>query len=141
MTIDFYKVPDDPRQIPKTLENKVTRTGALRGEADVLNPNFEVTSTVPLDVNYCYIPEFNRYYFCKVEVIRTGLYRVSCKVDVLQTYYPEFIGISCIVKRSTNVFNAYIPDERRKFYQQTFPQYIDIGDVGKPTKLLIVTVG
>jgi len=142
MTITFYTTSADVKFVPKVLEDETVLTGSLRGTADILNPVLEVTSTVPLNSNYCYIEEFNRFYFCSIEVIRTGLYRVSCKVDVLQSYYNQFKTIPCIIRRNTYVFNSYVPDDKRRFYQYTLPQYITIGEpLGHPTELLMVTVG
>lgn len=141
MQIQVYTVPNDSKAIPKTLENPITLNGALRNEVDIINPTFEVTSAVPLTCNYCYIQEYSRYYFVTVDTVRTGLYRLRCKCDVLQTYYPQFKSIPCIIGRSTNVFNSYIPDSKRNFFQYTQQTYKNIGDIGAPTTLLMVTVG
>lgn len=140
MTITFYDCADDPRTMPKTLENGSPKTGSLRNAADVINPVILVTGDITN--NYCYIPEFNRYYFINsTQKEITGLTSVYCHVDVLQSFYSDIISAPMTVERAGNQYNTYVPDHEREFFAYTLPQYLTIGAIGAPDTAIMVTVG
>lgn len=141
MQITFFTTSDDKAAVPKTLTEIGTYTGAFRSDVDVLDPVFDVTSNVPLTCNYLYIPRFSRYYFCRVETIRTGLYRLHCHVDVLQSWFEQIKTCPAMISRAENSWNSYIADAERRFYQFVDNTYLTIGDVGAPTAQIMVTVG
>ncbi|MBO5853322.1 MAG: hypothetical protein J6Q61_01135 [Bacteroidales bacterium] len=142
MTIYFYDTLNDDRAMPKTLENETEATGTVRGDIDILNPTILIEGDTAIK-NYAYIPDFNRYYFVSPpRVIRNGISEITLKVDVLQTYYVGIMNSPIVAERSSNMYNAYIADPNRKFFQYTVNQYIDIGDdIGKPDTPILVTVG
>ena len=141
MQIDTYICLSDKNNIPKVLQNPISVTGALRSEDDITEPVIDVTSAIPLQCNYCYIADFHRYYFVSMEVIRTGLYRMHCSCDVLQSFYDQFFDSPCILSRNTSVYNSFVPDKNRGFYQYTIPEYLTIGDIGTPNIILMITAG
>lgn len=142
MQIIFYNNNSDVNVYPKSLSQVSAINGAFRAETiDQLQPVFEISSATPIAANYMYIPTFRRYYFCTIDIVRTGLYKVTGNVDVLQSWFDYIKECPCILSRSSNVWNAYISDDKRKFYQKTTRQYITIGDVGTPSELILVTVG
>lgn len=146
MQIDFYNNQSDPREIPKNITDKITKTGTLRDTANVQTPAI-ITAYNPINKNYCYIPEFNRYYFINsVSTIRNGIFEISCKCDVLQSFLSDIENAPIIAARvsmgTDNFgFNNFVPDERRKFFQHTETQYKILGDLGAPTNILMITAG
>lgn len=103
MTIKFYKIKDDRRQLRKTLTNETlvrTVTGQLKTDCSVMDPIIEVTfDALLVTCNYMYIQEFGRYYH--VTNIETGAQRifVHAHVDVLQTYADEIEDLTCVIER------------------------------------------
>lgn len=143
MQINFFQMLDDPAVMPKNLTDPVTLSGYIRDNAvNVMNPVITLTGTPSGQYNYAYIPDFNRYYFVDPPITdRTGLIQMLMHVDVLQTYYEYIMQCPVIVDRSSGGYNADIADPRRQFYQDRQNQYINIGDVGAPASIVMVTVG
>lgn len=141
MQITFYQNNSDDSAVPKNLNEIASLTGSFRESVDILNPVFTVTSATTLTANYCYIPEFSRYYFCEISVLRTGIYQITAHVDALQSWFNYIKQCPAIIDRTDNAWNAYIPDSERKFFQYKHNQYITIGDVGIPKKIVMLTVG
>lgn len=141
MQITFYRNLSDMRQVPKQIELIADKNGTLRDMTNVQNPVILCHENV-IGANYCYIPDFSRYYYIEsVNIIRTGLYEFTCKCDVLQSFIDTIAESDCTISRATNGYNAYVPDSNRKFFTYTEPQYITIGDLGKNYSILMVTVG
>ena len=54
----------------------------------ILNPKIELDiglTANPARFNYCYIPDFQRYYYVREWSFERGLWIPSCNVDVLAT--------------------------------------------------------
>lgn len=143
MIIYLYSITEDPNVFPKTLESPVTMTGTIRDDqVDVMRPSVLITGAPGSQYNYAHIPDFNRYYFVDPPVTdRTGLIYYKMHVDVLQSFAAQILAAPVIVQRSRNLYNAFITDSDRAFYQYRHNQYITIGDVGAPTTQIMVTVG
>lgn len=62
MDIIFYKTVSESIQLEKELTDETTLTGTLHESNKIISPQFSVTTDVR-EFNYCYIPQFNRYYF------------------------------------------------------------------------------
>lgn len=143
--VNLYSITDDDTTVPKNLGQVYSYTGECRDELDVLNPVFVFQSNehnVIKTLNYCYIPTLNRYYYCKIEFITNDLYRVTCHADVLQSFWNQIKNVPVVVERSRNLYNSFIVDGNRKFYQYSRTQYVKIGeDIGKPTTPILITVG
>lgn len=141
MIIYFYDCTDDPRTVPKRLQNETQASGTIRGEIDMQNPIFLVEGDTAIK-NYAYIPDFGRYYYVlPPRIIRTGVSEITMKVDVLQSFRNGIFTAPIVAERSANVYNYYVADPERKFYQYTVNQYIDIGTIGIPDTPIMVTVG
>lgn len=103
MNIYLYNFKGDDRVINKNLGDVQVEmiNGTLRDDCDLIDPSFLIHSD-PRGCNYAWIPEFRRYYFINdVQVIRTGLWQISCHVDVLLTY-KEFIKNCDIIVTKTS---------------------------------------
>ena len=141
MNIYTYLSKESAGTFPKLLENKQTLQGNVRDILDIENPVIRI-ETSAINFNYVEIPDLHRFYFVIDAVaVRNNIFDITCAVDVLQSHYAQFVNSPCIVSRSENNWNSYIDDNSRKFYQYTSNQYITIGDLGAPEKIVIVTVG
>ena len=117
MTIYLYKTADEQNRLEKTLSDAITLTGSLREECDILSPEIKIESRANLATyNYCYIPEFGRYYFAEFKIIRTGLWTISCSVDVLMSYRDGIKALPAIAGRNTSRNNYYLPDNMQEVY-------------------------
>ena len=98
MDITLYTMGSEKNEIYKSLQNGNTLSGYLRGESSVVTPAFIIEHANPSQYNYCYIPDFGRYYFITdITSIRTGLWRISCSVDVLMSYQSQILNLDVIV--------------------------------------------
>lgn len=103
MEIVLYITGSEKHAIYKTLENGIEFTGSLRNESSVVNPVVLIEMENPSQYNYCFIPDFNRYYFITdIVSIRTGLWRISCSVDVLMSFQSQILNLDIIVSDDTS---------------------------------------
>ena len=103
MKIEFYKNSSEKNKIGKFLSSVLTLNGNLRDECSITSPSILVEATSLVDYNYCYIPEFKRYYFISdITSVRNNLWRVSLKCDVLESFKKDILNLSCIVDKQQN---------------------------------------
>lgn len=117
MTIKFYRISDDRRQLTKTLNASTlvkTATGDIKSDCSIMDPIIEMSYDIALmQCNYMYIEDFGRYYH--IINIETGAQRlfIHAHVDVLQTYAEQIRDLYCVVARqeAENKSNLYLNDE------------------------------
>lgn len=121
MTIQLYTNTSETNKIGKSLTSISTVTGTLREETSILSPSVEISATGLGASNYAYISDFGRYYFITdIVSVRNGLWRVSMKCDVLETYKTQIYENNCVLARQENLFNLYLKDDLSKFTSDTF---------------------
>lgn len=113
MDITLYKCNSPNYFINKVLAAPSTFSGALREESSVIDPVIMIEASNLSQYNYLYIPSFGRFYYINnIESVRTNLWRVTCHVDVLNTYRSEILAHQAIVSKATqqNVSDLMIDD-------------------------------
>lgn len=117
MELTLYRTTADKRVVNKTLTNStVFNNVTCHDMKNYLTPTFRLSTDADIKVfNYVYCPHFGRYYFIEnVEYSTTGLYILSCRVDVLKTYETQIKNLTATVKRNENLANAYLLDNNYK---------------------------
>lgn len=98
MDIILYQTTSERERISKDLSSSLPLSGYLRGECSVTNPSFNIEVTNPSDYNYCYIPDFGRYYYItNIVSVRTNIWRIDCDVDVLMSFKDAILNLDVIV--------------------------------------------
>jgi hypothetical protein len=110
MNITLYVNKSEKNKIGKNLTNDFSLSGTLRDATNIINPIILVELNEISNYNYCYIPNFNRYYFITdITVIRTGLYAISLLVDVLESFKTDIKNLSVILLNTQNIgVNNYL---------------------------------
>lgn len=100
MNITFYYNSSEKERINKSLSKSLSLDGYLKDECSVINPIILVEAENLSSFNYCYIKEFNRfYYILDTSVVRTGLWRVALSVDVLMSFKDRILNLDCIIDK------------------------------------------
>lgn len=113
-TITCDSLISDKRQFLP--DNVAPLSGVTRDNViDIVNPTILVTSAAPIDCNYAYIPDFGRYYYVKVSVIRAGLYALSMHCDVLTSHITNIKKSPAVAVRTKESgengnINLYVND-------------------------------
>ena len=104
---------DKTQYIPEGVQplSGVTRDNVI----DIVNPVILVSSAAPIDCNYAYVPDFGRYYYVKVSVIRAGLYALTMHCDVLTSHITDIKKSPAVARRTRNAgetdnINMYVND-------------------------------
>lgn len=142
MEIITYSLTEDGHHIPKHYTSVGTLTGSVRDAVDVENPTIRIDHAGTDTFNYIYVPEFNRYYYVLDRVqVRTGITDIICHVDVLESFYRQFIYSPMIASRSDSTYNKFIPDGERVFQQDQLHLYKNLGGFSGDFSMIMVTVG
>lgn len=142
MEIITYSLTEDGHHIPKHYTHVGTLTGSVRDAVDIENPTIRIDHADTDTFNYIYVPEFNRYYYVLDKVqIRTGITDLICHVDVLESFYRQFIYSPMIASRSDSTYNKFIPDGERVFQQDQLHIYKNLGGFSGNFSMIMVTVG
>lgn len=100
--INFYTTSDDPRKINKQMSLTLSyQTCEFKDSTSIINPVIIVTynSAIMLS-NYCYISDFDRYYFIKnIDVMTGGRLSISLAVDCLKSFAAQIALLPVIAKR------------------------------------------
>ena len=113
MKVILYSSSEEAKSFPKSLSNGSELVGNLRDECDIINPVISIVGMKPNDTfNYCYIPEFSRYYFITdKKVITTSVVEISLHEDVLQTWSKYILQQEGVVLRNEFEYDNMLIDE------------------------------
>lgn len=98
-TISLFKTASENNRVVKVLTDEKQLSGELRNQTSVLSPKIRIESAENIaGYNYCYIPEFGRYYYIvDITSVRTRVWEVSMRCDVLMSYKDEIQGLNVIL--------------------------------------------
>lgn len=98
-----------------------TLTGTLKNETSITNPIIRIEYNGALqNVNYFYIPQFQRYYFITdIKSIRSNIWEISGHCDVLTTAWKNGTLKQCkgIIRKQENKWNLMLNDGSFRTYQ------------------------
>lgn len=117
MNITIYKNYSDANVVGKDLKTLQSLTGTIRdaGGVDIMNPFITISGDYNFAANYCFIPQFGRYYFIKnVKIVRENIYELELHVDVLQTYRSQIRNLEAIVNRQEYIYEPLLSDSKIK---------------------------
>ena len=108
MEIKLYKTSSPRKKLVKELSDRITLIRTLRAQSSVMSPTFTVQDTAVVGYNYCYIPDFGRWYYINgIDALRSNLYELSLGIDVLMTYAAEIRKNYAIIDKVENFGSAY----------------------------------
>ena len=109
MNITFYSFAKKANSTKQPPANSGTVLSCqLKADTDMLNPTLVINNT-PIGWNpiwnYCYIPNFKRYYFINSWTWLNGVWECSCAVDALASWKTD-IGnsVQYILRTDSNTF-------------------------------------
>ena len=142
MNVSFYYNQSDDRQINKTLIEEKVFDGTVRDNVNVMNPVVRFFSSEILRYNYCYIPDFQRYYFItSVTAVSNDIYDVNFTTDVLMSFRGEILQYPVIVDKQSQKANGdeYIDDSSLVTDNLLFSSVYNFsrGSLDKPEYILI----
>lgn len=115
MIVNLYATSDRRDKIYKSLSTVGDIDIKLKSSTNFMSPVFTVSSinmAALTSSNYCYIPDFKRYYFINDWVsINKDIIEVHCDVDVLYTYRDAIGDCEGIMERSQGNGEPYINDD------------------------------
>lgn len=121
MLVSFYSNKSDNRYINKSITLIHSNIGCeLKDDTNLLTPTLILTNLSNLDnINYVYIPDFNRYYYVTdIEFAQQRIY-ISLKCDVLMSFKNDILKCRCIIERQENNVNRYLIDNEQQAFAYT----------------------
>ena len=114
MEIIFYYNASDSRYSVKDITEVDRCTGSFKQPFNIIDPILQLSKAIdPLEYNYCYCPDVNRYYFITSQPsYEAGFYNISLHNDVIVNLRSQYIELGAIIARQENKFNAYLNDSR-----------------------------
>lgn len=111
MEIILYQNNSEKNKIGKSLAEIATLNGNLKEETSITSPSILIEYDTPTGFNYCYVKEFNRYYYVNdVIVERANLMRLRLAVDVLESFKDDILKQNVIIQTNETNNSKYLPD-------------------------------
>lgn len=124
VTLELYKVTNQPNELTKTLNNAVVIEGSFRGEIDSIDVIVEIES-ITYDFNYVHIPSLNKYYFLQNIVhVNAKIIRMLLHCDVLMTYKADILASYGLVIQGGTInpyYSSIESESRQTIRRTTFP--------------------
>lgn len=140
MKITFYTNNSDSKVVDKDITEIGSIEGKLTSSISVRNIQIMINGDIPLDANYVFIPELNRYYYIdNVDIQYNRMPIITLACDVLMTFKDEILHSigHFSVNTNYNPYSATYDVENRKlvstmdFNGFAFPAY--------PTMVLVTS--
>lgn len=110
MYIDTYINSSDNNKINKNITAVASSVSVTcYDDTNMINPRL-IVSAAEDNFNYCYISDFNRYYFVTDKTISQGRVYLQLKVDPLLSFASEIEDLGVILARSTDHYDLFLPD-------------------------------
>ena len=143
-TISLFKTASENNRVVKVLTDEKQLSGELRNQTSVLNPNIRIETADNISTyNYAYISEFGRYYYITdIVSVRTNLWVVSLRCDVLMSYKDEIKTITGVIVRQENNPNKLLVDRLERIQSNKEIDILYYPDAfSKNLQYILVTAG
>ena len=125
MNVILYNNKSDKRQLVKNITEIKTISATAKGDINIISPTL-IIHNFTTDFNYCYISDFDRYYFVKSITLLTGQrIQIDLSVDVLMTYKEEIKNLTVNVLRYENIEPTFLTDSRIPLFSDTLQKVIE----------------
>lgn len=143
MQLILYQNNSPKNKIGKSLTQIEAMSGTLREASNLIDPTITIESDSITNVNYCFIPEFGRYYFIQdITIIRNDLIQLKLHVDVLESFANQIKAHSAIIGRQQNLYNMYLDDDQFKTYNNVRVQTLRYpGGFTNSLQHILITAG
>lgn len=82
----------------------------IKTPSSVQAPVIEMKINAVPDMNYCYIPDFGRYYYVTNVTYNKGVWEIACREDVLASFKAEIGSTPMYIERSSAAKNGNLID-------------------------------
>lgn len=119
-----------------------TKEGSLTSSS-LSDPVFVIScDSLPVDVNYLYVPAFEAYYFITdISIVRNGLYKITAHKDVLETAWGVLSQQEAVIDRQQNLYNLYQADEEFNIYSKPMIETRAFPNAFNDNEYILVTFG
>lgn len=113
MTVYFGNTTDPANTINKTITGLAQAIDcSIKQPVSVESPYLIVyADRVDVTNNYCYIPDYGRYYFITVEELPGDRRGVQCVCDPLESFKAGILACDCVCARNENAKQSLLMDE------------------------------
>lgn len=112
-SVDLFINNSDVHAINKNLSSAGSASCEFKTPIDVENPTIYISAGAGLDkVNYVYIPEFHRYYYCHAVGGTSNTMTFQCNSDPLMSFADSILSSKVIVSRNPWQYDLYVPDHK-----------------------------
>lgn len=122
VTIYLYKMKkrfNSTKSPTQETPERVYQNCEIKGGCSMLSPTIIIrdgfsgfTNHPGEDYNYCFIQQFQRFYWITDWLWQNGLWSITTSVDVLATYKTELLNQSLYVLRSASAVDSTIVDNK-----------------------------
>lgn len=156
ISLSLYQCGDDSRIVKKKLENEHTFSKiTLKEDCSISHPVFILGAVAGSDepqdtvgwwrkFNYCYCPNFDRYYFIEnITFTRNRLVQIECASDVLMSFKDDILKTTQLITRQEHKQQRYIADTTLPIHSAVKTEIKEFGSKvgGDAYTLLLETVG
>lgn len=111
LTIKLYKFSKNKNSTaqPDNSVTQVTYSALMKTASSIINPVLTLKES-PVGYNYCYIVDFERYYFINDITYTLGEWELSLTADSLASFKSDLGNSTALVLRSASNKNGYVRD-------------------------------
>lgn len=150
-------------KLPVAAADDITLSVELKDVTGLFTPSLVISADVftdglghivnPMRYNYCYLPDFERYYFVRSWSWVVGRWECSLEVDVMASFKTEIGNTTAFVLRSASQYDPDIVDtkypttsneagsqQEQSFFGATTPWNTDIKSAGIGSGFYVISV-
>ena len=106
MNIKIYHNYSANNKLNKTITLLIEKNVKLKNETNIIRPTIILTGDISNNMNYVYIPKFNRYYYIvDKKSINNEMYEIYLEVDVLMSFKEIILNLHCIIDKQQDLTN------------------------------------
>lgn len=112
MRVIFYTFTKRKNSLDTPSGEGFTSECVLKDTCTILRPRIELASAYNLQWNYCYIPDFQRYYYVSDSEYFRGVWTLECRFDAMASWEGFIRNTSAQVIFSSSHYNVNLLDNR-----------------------------
>lgn len=130
ITVNLYSFSKRENSTKRPTSGATSYSCTLIDDTSLMNPIFKLEiGSNPIGKNYCYVPDFDRYYFISNIRSYQNFWYIECKCDVLASYRNTIGAQTHYVIRAASEYDEYITDAMYPAKTKMSGNHVESGSV------------